>query len=46
MFDPAAQCEKQIGTPAWDACCGTYPTRFPYSTEGNKDSRTEKIKSN
>ena len=34
MFNAAEQCEKQVGTPAWDACCGTYPTRFPYSTEG------------
>jgi len=36
LFDATTQCEKQIGTPAWDACCGTYPTRFPYSTEGSR----------
>jgi len=36
LFDAATQCEKQVGTPAWDACCGTYPTRFPYSTEGSR----------
>ena len=34
MFDASEECEKQIGTPKWDSCCGTYPTRYPYSSEG------------
>lgn len=35
-FDQAAECKQQLGTPPWDACCGDYPTRMPYSTQGSR----------
>ena len=36
MFDSKNECERQIGTPKWDSCCGSYPTRYPYASTGNR----------
>ena len=35
-FDTASHCIQPAGNPPWDACCGEYPDRTPYSTESSK----------
>lgn len=35
-MDIEAECRPQIGQPKWDKCCGSYPKRYPYASQGSK----------